>query len=501
MTPRLRQLNLVILITLVFTLFASAQNVTILHTNDMHAQFVPLPATWIRETPKPQIGGMVALDYFIQQQRQKFPNALLLDAGDISTGTLLSKIEHNGAFNGGFVEMMNLIGYDAFTIGNHEFDEGQENLRNMMELIKFDVLSANLFLNGEQLAPMAYKIYDVNGVRVGIIGLILSDLENVTAKKALVGIEVKDPIGSAQAVIDDIDAQTDLIVLLTHQGDDEDRALADGVRNADIIVGGHSHTRLTTAEIRNGIIIVQAGSKTRDLGRLTVSVASDTVSAFDFELMSTWVDSVKSPNPQMQTLVQMFDSQIQAEYGQPIGTLHTDWENSNDYETGLGNFITDAMRDYTGTDFAMLNSGGIRKSMAPGAVTKMDVMEILPFSNYMVTFECTGKELLSLLQNDISGSIKNNYGLYQISGISYTYNVDAENNATIISANVNGKPIQPNKIYLGTTVDFVMGRMQENYSVQNIDTDTKLIADVVIEYIQQNPEIHSKAEGRINKVD
>mgnify|MGYP006288536029 CR=1 FL=1 len=492
---------LVLLIVLVSNLSASAQTVTSLHTNDMHAQFVPLPATWIRDTPKPQIGGMVALDYFIQQQKQQYPNALVLDAGDITTGTLLSKIEYKGALNGGFVEMMNLIGYDAFTIGNHEFDDGQENLRHMMSLMEFDALSANLFLNDEPFVPLAYNIYKVNGVQVGVIGLVLSDLENVTAKKALTGIKVKDPIAMAQQVIDEIDAQTDLIVLLTHQGDDADRELADGVERADIIIGGHSHTRLTTAEIRNGILIVQAGSKTRDLGRLTVSVAADTVSAFDFELMSTWVDSVKTPNPQMQTLVQKFDSQIKAKYGQPIGTLYTDWENSNDDETGLGNFITDAMRDYTGTEFALLNSGGIRKSMAPGPVTKMDVMEILPFSNYMVTFECTGQELLSLLQNDIAGSIKNNYGLYQISGIHYAYSVDADDNATILSASVQGEAIQPNKIYRGTTVDFVMGRLQEHYTLQNVETDPKLIADVVIEYIQQNPDIRSEAEGRIKQVD
>jgi len=107
----------------------------------MHCQYVPLPATWIDKQPKPLIGGMVALDYFVQKLRTSYPNSLLLDSGDLLTGTPLSRIMVDSAYGGGFVNMMNLIGYDAYTIGNHDLDEGQHNL---FKLLDYAILTFSL---------------------------------------------------------------------------------------------------------------------------------------------------------------------------------------------------------------------------------------------------------------------------------------------------------------------------------------------------------------------
>ena len=199
---------------------------TIIHTNDMHSQYVPMKATWVKKNPKPGIGGMVALQYYIAQQRNKYPQSLLLDAGDVLTGTPISKIKVHDVYCGGFVDMINLIGYKAFTIGNHEFDEGQENLKKLIQLFNCDVLSANLFTDGHLFADKAYAIYKVGNLRVGVIGLILKDLAGVTAKKNLLGITFADPATTAQKYIDEIDAKTDLIILLTHEGVEKDKELA-----------------------------------------------------------------------------------------------------------------------------------------------------------------------------------------------------------------------------------------------------------------------------------
>ncbi|MBN1561657.1 bifunctional metallophosphatase/5'-nucleotidase [candidate division KSB1 bacterium] len=473
--------------------------VTILYTNDMHAQFVPLPATWIETDPQPLIGGMIALEYAVRKARADYPQSLLLDAGDISTGTLLSKIDYNGALNGGFVEMMNLLNYDAFTIGNHEFDEGQENLTKLLRLANFDIVSANLFINDTLIAP-AYKIYNIGRIRIGVIGIILSDLYHVTAMKNLDNVVVADPVQTAQSIVDKIDDQTDLIILLTHQGDDQDQVLAAQIKNADIIVGGHSHTPIDNVRQTNGVLIVQAGSKTRYLGRLTVNVAGDTISRYEGELIPTWVDCVKSPHPGMHALVKTFQTSIDGEFGRQIGILKTAWKMHNYYETNLGNFITDVMRTSYQTDFAMLNSGAIRKSLPAGPISKKDVMEILPFSNYITTFRCSGKLLYEILRNDIESSIKNGSGLLQISGINYAYRVGDNDAAEIISMQCTGEAIDPEKIYSGTTVDFVMHNWQTRYELDNIETKPIIIADLIIEHIEQNPIIESKVEGRIQRV-
>mgnify|MGYP000985145892 FL=1 len=128
-----------------------AQQLTILHTNDTHAQFEPTPATWVQKNPKPLIGGMTALEYFISREREKQQPILLLDAGDIMTGTPIAKMARDGVTGGGFMDMLNLIGYDAMTIGNHEFDEGQENLLRLAAAAQFDVLEPGLCNGGDGL--------------------------------------------------------------------------------------------------------------------------------------------------------------------------------------------------------------------------------------------------------------------------------------------------------------------------------------------------------------
>ena len=474
--------------------------VTILHTNDMHAQYAPAPATWVQGTPKPLVGGMTALQHFVNEQRRLYPNSLLLDAGDYTTGTMLTKIKHNGAFNGAFVEMMNLVGYDAAAVGNHEFDEGQENMRRLFELAQFDVLSANLTINGKAVAQ-PFKIYNVGNLRVGVIGLMLPELFSVAAEKHLGGVRVADPLQTAQRLIDKIDRKTDLIVLLSHLGVEKDIELARGVRGADIIVGGHSHTLLRKPLQENGVLIVQAGTKARSLGRLTVDVRGDSISWWNYDLINVWADSATSPDPQMSALVRRFDEQIEAEYGGQIGMLQTDWKQNERGESNIGNFIADVMRSTTGCDVAIMNSGGIRKSMPAGPVKRMDIWEILPFSNYVVTFEATGDQLLRLIGNDVDEHIQKGSSLYQISGLSYAFRRTADGRGELVEARILDAPIDPAKIYRGATVDFVMDQWRQNFMFQNVRTTPSLIADLLIEHIEKNPQIDSKVEGRIRRVN
>jgi len=505
---KLSRLGILILFLSLFIFFISCSRshngqITILHTNDMHAQYVPMPATWIKTTPRPQIGGMVALEYFIRHERAKYPHALLLDAGDIMTGTPISKINVDGALGGGFVEMMNLIGYNAMTIGNHEFDEGQDNLQKLIGLAKFDVVSANLFANDRLIAPKPYAIYKVGSIRVGVIGLVLKDLFGVASKKNLEGVRVDDPVATAQKYIDRIDPQTDLIVLLTHEGIEPDIHLAKKIRNADIIIGGHSHTRLTKAKTVNRVIIVQTGSKTTNLGRLIVDVQADTVAHFDYKLIPTFVDSVKDPNPEMQKMVDTFKKQIDQEYGKVIGTLHRDWVKNNREESNIGNYIADVMRTTVHTDFAVLNSGGIRKNLPAGPITKLDIIEILPFSNYLVKFTCTGEQLLTLIKENAQAAIDHSHGILQVSGLKYTYRVGANNKAFILSARINGKKIDPKATYTGASVDFVVfGQTQKYFGFEptNVETTGYLISDVLMDYIASHPDVNAKVEGRIRRV-
>lgn len=478
-----------------------SRTLTVLHTNDMHSQFLPMAATWVPKDPKPLIGGMVALDAHVREARNTWKTTLLLDAGDIMTGTPLTKIVVENTLGGAYVDMLNTIGYQASTIGNHEFDDGQENLQKILALARYDILSANLYKEDKLVAHKPYAIYKLDGLRVGVIGLTLTELFEMTAKKNLDGIRVLDPVATAQKYIDDIDAQTDLIILLTHMGVEEDRKLARGTRGADVIVGGHSHSRLHKPIIENNVIIVQADSKTRYLGRLSLEVAADTVSRFDYSLIPVWVDSVRQVNPLLAERVHHYQQQIDAEYGKIIGHLASNWIRNSQSESNIGNFMADVVRHENKTDFAVLNSGGIRKDMVAGPVKKLDIVEILPFTNYVVTFTCSGSELLTMLKTNARASAREEPGILQVSGLRYAYKVLPWGDIEISGAQVNGQPIEAEKIYRGATVDYVLFGQTDRYfgftPSGKMENTNILVNDIVMDYISRNPQIDAKVEGRI----
>jgi 2',3'-cyclic-nucleotide 2'-phosphodiesterase (5'-nucleotidase family) len=489
---------------IVFSSFLPAQTITILHTNDMHCQYTPAPATWVQKEPKPMIGGMTALEYYVRTEREKNQPVLLLDAGDIMTGTPIAKISREGVLGGGFMDMMNLIGYNAMSIGNHEFDEGQENLKKLIDLAHFDVLSANLYKNEVLLTQKPYAVYTVGSVRVGVIGLTLKRLFDETAKKNLDGIIVSDPAIAAQKYIDEIDHQTDLIILLTHEGVDEDLDLADKIHGADLIVGGHSHSRVNKPIHRNHVLIVQADSKTRYLGRLSITVQADSISRYEYQLIPTWVDSVKNPSLPLKKMVQEYEEQIINEYGQPLGTLMVDWQRNNQQESNIGNYLADVIRSGAAVDFAVLNSGGIRKDLHKGALRKLDIVEILPFTNYITKFQCTGTELKTIIETNARATLKQEPGILQISGLSYSFRITRGGTVEILSAKINGKAIDPKMSYTGAAVDFIIYGQAEKYfgfTVQQNEATGLLLSDAVIEYIQKHPTVVSKVEGRIRCED
>ena len=474
--------------------------VTILHTNDIHTQFLPMKASWVRDKVKPEVGGMIALQSHVAEMREKYQPSILLDAGDFMTGTPLAKIEVEGAMGGGLVQMMNILKYDAGTIGNHEFDDGPANIKKLIELANFDLLSSNLFWNDDLLAPHAFKIIKSGSVKIGIIGVALQDLAEVVNAKNLAGVVVKDPVKSVQKLIDQIDLKTDLIIILSHQGHHEDVQLAEQIRGADIIVGGHSHTRLVEPDRVNGILVVQAGSKTTSLGRLTVDVKGDSVASFEYELMNTWVEHIKTPQPEMAACVQSFQSTIDSEYGRTIGKLKSAWIRSSRGESNLGNFLTDVVLKSADADFAVLNSGGIRKNLEAGPIRKLDVIEVLPFTNTIVTFECTGEQLLGLIHENARARGRAEHGMLQVSNISYRYRLDSRDRVVVTRPRIGGKMIEKDKLYIGATVDFVLDGQAERYFGFNPEKSKDLgilISDAVVEYIERNPEIDSRVEGRI----
>jgi 5'-nucleotidase len=219
--------------------YAIAENpvkLTILHTNDMHAHYLPSKATWIEE--EPAIGGFEALSYYANSQREESPNTLLLDAGDLMTGSIICNIEYKGANGGALIEMMNLIGYDGMVPGNHEFDISATNFKALEEIAVFPILCANLAKDDTLVSGKSYHIYDMGGLKVGVIGITYHIMKGMVLDPNLEGFESADPANIVDSLVSEIDPLTDVIIILSHNGLNYDRQLARAVGGIDLIVGG-----------------------------------------------------------------------------------------------------------------------------------------------------------------------------------------------------------------------------------------------------------------------
>jgi 2',3'-cyclic-nucleotide 2'-phosphodiesterase (5'-nucleotidase family) len=324
--------------------------ITILHTNDIHGKFRATAATEVEGNPF--IGGFANLSAHVNRERSRGGGVLLLDAGDLMTGNPICEYDYASVRGGPLVEFMNLVGYDAMALGHHEFDFGPANLDRVLGLAHFPILSANTHrASGELCADEAFHIFDVEGVRVGVIGLMTEDLGRIVDRTSLAGVKTTPVIAAAREIVREIDGQTDLIVLLTHVGFDEDRTLARKVEGIDVIVGGHSHTPLREPFVENDVIIVQAGAHNRELGRLKLTVVGDRVTAHEGELIELW--TVEGADAEIEQRVAEFSRRIEREYGRVIGQLSTDWRRSRSAESNGGNWICDRLREHGRSDFAV----------------------------------------------------------------------------------------------------------------------------------------------------
>jgi 5'-nucleotidase/UDP-sugar diphosphatase len=473
------------------------ENVTILYTNDLHGQYLPFPSERRFGTPHPQTGGMEALYDLVQRERNG--HTLLFDGGDHETGTFLSYLPVEGVRGGGMIQMMNLLGINASVIGNHEFDSGWENLMRMMKMAEFDVLSANLFREGRLFAERAYRIYRVDGLRIGVIGLSTEDLYTLVFSLQLDNIQAERVIPVARKIVRMIDPETDLIVLLTHIGFKEDSLLAEAVPQADLIVGGHSHTEIHRPVKVNGVLIVQAGSRSEYLGRLDLTVQDDRVKAYSGRLIPVQKFGIPK-RTKMTDLVSRYRNLIEKQYGQIIGELQTPWKTAQYQESNIGNYFADVMRGAADVDFAVINSGGIRKDLPAGPIRKLDVFEIFPFSNRLVRFFCTGWDLMRLIETNARASFLKSHGILQVSGLRYAARMNENKDVTISDAIVNGTPVQRGETYTGVTVDYVVPYNAGRYmgfkpsKLENLDV---IVSDAVIEHIQKDPKVSSRIEGRM----
>jgi 2',3'-cyclic-nucleotide 2'-phosphodiesterase (5'-nucleotidase family) len=479
-------------------LLAQPRTITILHTNDMHASFLPHEAFWVKQNPKPLVGGFNELFFAVDSIRHVKTATLLLDAGDVMTGNPITEYAYSGAEGGALFEMMNRIGYETWTPGNHDFDISSENLYKLTSIAKFPTVSANILDTANQFPVnnKEYVIIEKNGLKIGIIGVMSSDFYNLVNRNSSTGIKILPPIETVQRLAELLDPQTDVLIALTHEGVDEDSVLAMNVHGLDIIVGGHSHTRLKQPKKVNNVLIVQTGSNCENLGVLDITIEKHHVIAYEGKLLQLWYDSDR-PITKLSIFIDSIKTNIDQEYSTIIGTLKTDWIRGNDGESDIGDFIADAQREAAGADVGFMNSAGIRKDLSAGPITKRDLFEILPFRNLLMKFELTGRQIRSIVEFYI-----NEHPNIQTSGIKCEWERKLDGSIKFVTFLINGKPLDENKVYLGAASDYMMGEAKKYFGIETpkITYLDETVFAAVEKKIHKTKEISSVIKHQIKQV-
>jgi 5'-nucleotidase / UDP-sugar diphosphatase len=492
-----RQVSTALLCALAISLApAQPKKLLILHTNDMHASFIPHEALWSKAEPKPLVGGFVELAAAVDSMRGLQEPTLLLDAGDVMTGNPITERVYAGAKGGALLAMMNMIGYDVWEPGNHDFDVSQENMRALVHIAKFPTVNANLVDKDNKpiVSSTPYVILKRGGLRIGVVGLMSQELYGLVNQNNLTGIRVLAPAEVLQRIIDEIDPATDLIIALTHMGADQDSLLASAVHGLDIIVGGHSHTRLRTPSRVNGVLIVQAGSNAENLGRLEVTVEDDHVVSSSGSLLQLWVHQHHEATP-LSHLVDSLKEEIDREYSQVIATLSYDWTRGSG-ETDIGQFLANAQREAAGAEVGFMNKFGIRKDMKAGPMTKRDLFEIIPFANALTTFQLSGRELRTVLLH----YVEHNPGI-EINGVDAEWKLSRDGRTEFRSITVQGKTLDDDRQYTCGASDYFVGEAKRYLGV---DVPRPIILqrsvfDVVEEAVQKAHVIGHSVTTRITK--
>jgi 5'-nucleotidase/UDP-sugar diphosphatase len=484
-------------VAVVFAAVAEPHTLTILHTNDMHASFIPHEAIWVKTSPRPLVGGFTQLAFAIDSIRQKRSDVLLLDAGDVMTGNPITERVYQGASGGALFAMMNLMGYDAWCLGNHDFDISQANLIALASIAQFPTLCANLVNDNNQFPVhnIPCMITEINGLRIGIIGIISQQLYSLVLQANLTGLRVLSPEETTQSYVDELRPKTDLVIALTHQGVDEDSVLAASVTGLDMIVGGHSHTRLKTPRVVNGVYIVQAGSNTENLGIVTLTVDNHDLSDVKGQLLQLWAETKRPPSA-VSAIVDSMQAEIEKEYSEVIGVLHGDWVRGGS-ESAIGSYITEAQREAVHADVGFMNIQGIRKDLVAGPIHKKDLFEALPFRNILATFQLTGSQLRTVLQHALRGR-----PLLHLSGITGSWTMRKDSTIELRDLRVNGNPLDENRAYSCVASDYLIGEAQRYLGLvpTGVIYLQRTLFETVEERIRQDHDITPKVLPAMSRI-
>ncbi|MTI14199.1 bifunctional UDP-sugar hydrolase/5'-nucleotidase UshA [Sansalvadorimonas verongulae] len=431
---------------------------TVLHTNDHHGRF------WRDHKGRWGMSARMTLVNEIRQEvKDEGGNVLLLSGGDVNSGVPESDLQDAiPDFKG-----MNLLGYDAMAVGNHEFDKPRDVLMMQQDIADFPFLSANI-IDEKTGSPLfkPYTTFEFDGLRVAVMGLTTIDTPKATDPANTAGLDFISPVKATSQLMPELKKASDIVIVSSHLGYYEDAnhgvnspgdvTLARNVDGIDMIFGGHSHQTLERPDKQNGTYIFQANELGKFIGRADFEFRNGVLKLVSYKLIPVNHKEITiKEDPAMLALLAPYHEKgaklVEARVGSVDERLMGERSEVRFQPTDLGTMITQAFIEKTGADFATMNGGGIRASIPAGEITYKNILTVLPFGNTLTTVEMNGQEVMDYL-NVVALKPANSGAFAHFSGIEMVIESGA-----VHDVRIGGEAIDLNKTYKMALLSFSAG--------------------------------------------
>lgn len=382
----------------------------------------------------------------VHKARQANPDGtLLISCGDVFEGSSENGVLGLSASH----DMLETAGYDVATMGNHDFDRGAEVARDWIKNIPTDMLVSNLkdSKTGELLPnTMPSKVYDLNGVKVGLIGVTTQETVSILPKEKLEGLSIEDPTTAVKVEVEKLKAQgIEVIGLVSHLGLPTDRKMADSVPELDFILGGHTHDFLDKPEQHGQTLIVHPGCFRQAIGHLDLDVDPTTGQIEHVEYKLVKGQDLPDDTGGVGHLATTLKAQVNHEMGKTVANL----PNSLDFDPnvlgdGMEAIMSLAVEKMTGADLMMINQKGMRASLEQGPVALGDIYNVFPFDNKLITVEMSADQAMSYFKDSFNRLDQTSLGLSAMP-MCYANDVKSHESMLVVNAPTGHLPagIQP----------------------------------------------------------
>ncbi|KAI2778006.1 Metallo-dependent phosphatase [Daldinia loculata] len=492
------------------------------HVNDVHAHLDEFSSsgTDCTNPSKGCYGGYARIKTVIDDTRPDHNDSLLLNVGDEFQGTLFY------SFYGGekIAETLNQLGFDAMTLGNHEFDGGDDKLGDFLKNLTFPIVSANIISDNEKLNSTIKPYHIFEQYQLAVIGVTTETTAGISNPGD--GTKFTDAIAAVQASIDEIRSTTNItrIAAITHIGYEEDKRLARETTGLQLIMGGHSHTLLGDMEGAEGkyptletnkdgdeVFIVTAYRWGEYLGYIDVTYDSEGKILVYYGAPIHMTNTTKQ-DEDLQAQVEEWRKPFEKFAAEEIGTTNVvlDQSTCQKQECTLGDLVSDSMLQYrvdggSKAAFALTNAGGIRATIDSGPITRGEVLTSFPFGNAVVEVDYSGADLWKIFEGLVSGvnqfNQRNVTSFFQISrGVKVEYNPNNAIGERLVRLTIGDKPVDKEAQYTVVTVDFITGggdnMLEPVQDVVILDT----LDEVLVDHIRKTSPIDFQLDDRIATV-